>query len=54
MHGRIGTADSERLLNEIQSEYAAYDHARREALGPDVRDEVSLAWVPGAPRLLRD
>jgi signal transduction histidine kinase len=32
MHGKIGSADSERLLDEIQSEYAAYDHARREAV----------------------
>jgi signal transduction histidine kinase len=32
MHGKIGGADSERLLDEIQSEYAAYDHARREAV----------------------
>src|SRR3954454_18449720 len=30
--GKLGGADSERLLNEIQSEYAAYDHARREAV----------------------
>lgn len=32
MHGKVGGADSERLLDEIQSEYAAYDHARREAV----------------------
>ena len=32
MHGKIGSAESERLLDEIQSEYAAYDHARREAV----------------------
>ena len=32
--------------------YELYEQdARREALGPDVWDEVSLAWVPGAPRL---
>src|SRR3954470_13452035 len=30
--GKLGGADSERLLDEIQSEYAAYDHARREAV----------------------
>ena len=32
MHGKVGGPDSERLLDEIQSEYAAYDHARREAV----------------------
>ena len=32
MHGKIGGADSERLLDEIQSEYAAYDRARRQAV----------------------
>ncbi|HVV48619.1 MAG TPA: histidine kinase dimerization/phospho-acceptor domain-containing protein, partial [Polyangia bacterium] len=32
MHGKVGGADSERLLDQIQSEYAAYDHARREAV----------------------
>ena len=30
--GKLGGADSERLLKEIQSEYAAYNHARREAV----------------------
>src|SRR5580704_17947632 len=32
MHGKVGGADSERLLDEIQSEYAAYDRARRQAV----------------------
>jgi two-component system sensor histidine kinase HydH len=32
MHGKIGGVDSERLLDQIQSEYLAYDHARREAV----------------------
>ena len=32
MHGKVGGADSERLLDEIAAEYAAYDHARREAV----------------------
>jgi signal transduction histidine kinase len=32
MHGKIGSADSEHLLDEIQSEYGAYDQARREAV----------------------
>src|SRR5437764_10867407 len=31
MHGKGGAA-SERLLDQIQTEYAAYDHARREAV----------------------
>src|ERR1700690_582687 len=32
MHGKIGGASSEPLLDQIQIEYAAYDHARREAV----------------------
>jgi signal transduction histidine kinase len=32
MHGKIGDPSSERLLDQIQTEYAAYDHARREAV----------------------
>jgi two-component system, NtrC family, sensor histidine kinase HydH len=32
MHGKVGGAGSERLLGEIQSEYLAYDRARREAV----------------------
>jgi two-component system, NtrC family, sensor histidine kinase HydH len=32
MHGKIGGADSERLLDEIQAEYLSYDRARREAV----------------------
>ena len=32
MHGKVGGADPERLLAQIQTEYAAYDHARREAV----------------------
>jgi two-component system sensor histidine kinase HydH len=32
MHGRVGGASSERLLDQIQAEYAAYDRARREAV----------------------
>jgi len=32
MHGKVGGADSHRLLDQIQTEYAAYDRARREAV----------------------
>ncbi|HEY4392781.1 MAG TPA: ATP-binding protein [Polyangia bacterium] len=32
MHGKVGGPSSERLLDQIQTEYAAYDHARREAV----------------------
>ncbi len=32
MHGKVGGADSEHLLDEIAADYAAYDHARREAV----------------------
>ncbi len=32
MHGKVGGADSERLLAQIQSEYSTYDRARREAV----------------------
>jgi signal transduction histidine kinase len=32
MHGKVGGPDPERLLDQIQTEYVAYDHARREAV----------------------
>ncbi len=32
MHSRVGGTDSERLLDQIQSEYLTYDRARREAV----------------------
>ena len=32
MHGKVGGADSERLLDQIRTEYLAYDRARREAV----------------------
>jgi signal transduction histidine kinase len=32
MHGKVGGPSSERLLDQIQTEYAAYDHARRQAV----------------------
>ena len=32
MHGKVGGADSERLLDQIQTEYIAYDRARRAAV----------------------
>jgi signal transduction histidine kinase len=32
MHGRVGGPDSEKLLDQIQTEYAAYDYTRREAV----------------------
>jgi two-component system, NtrC family, sensor histidine kinase HydH len=32
MHGKVGGPSSERLLDQIQTEYGAYDRARREAV----------------------
>ena len=32
MHGRVGDPASEKLLDQIQTEYAAYDHGRRQAV----------------------
>src|SRR5499427_658334 len=42
-HTKVGSAASARLLDAIQTEYAAYDHAREEAVALYDRGQVETA-----------
>ena len=59
MHGTVGGASSERLLVQIQTEYTAYDRARREAVslfddGHPAEAKVTLLQTHAQAQHLRD
>ncbi len=59
MHGTVGGASSERLLFQIQAEYAAYDRARREAVslfdaGHPAEAKATLLQTHAEAQHLRD
>ena len=59
MRGKVGGAGSERLLAQIQTEYTAYDHARREAVslfddGRPVEAKATLLQTHAQAQELRD
>ncbi len=59
MHGTVGGASSERLLAQIQTEYTAYDRARREAVslfdeGHPAEAKATLLHTHAQAQQLRD